>query len=140
MDAPGKRILRSHKQSFCIAPTNPIDLTLVGASWQPTLTDLSSACGSSEAIWIRESMPVGWGDTYFQYRAGQAIDITHVPNGSYRLRVVVNPGGRLYESDRSNDVMTRRIRIGGDRGHRTVSVRPWRGIRAQPLSGPRLPR
>lgn len=73
-------------------------------------------------------MPTGWGDTYLQYRAGQAIDITHVPNGNYRLRVRVNPGGHLYESNPANDVMTRRIHISGQRGHRRVTAHPWRGI------------
>lgn len=128
LDSKGNKVVRSHKQSFCIAPTNPVDLTVAGASWQPELTGLRSACGALDAIWIRESLDPGWGDTYFQWRAGQSIDITHVPNGSYRLQVQVNPGHRLHEVSTANDTQVRRIHIGGSRGHRTVTARPWHGI------------
>jgi Lysyl oxidase len=81
------------------------------------------------AIWIREQLPAGWGDTYTQEAAGQAFDITDVPNGSYKILVRVNPLGVLHETSTSDDVAIRRIRLSGRRGARQVAVLPWRGIR-----------
>jgi hypothetical protein len=101
---PGGRRVASEKQSFCIGLTDPVDLTVPGAVWQPDALGLRSACGRDDSIWIRESLQPGWGDTYLQYVAGQAIDVTHVPNGSYRLKVEVNPEGKLYERTEGNDV------------------------------------
>jgi Lysyl oxidase len=60
--------------------------------------------------------------------AGQAIDVTHVLNGSYRLKVEVNPEGKLYEGTDRNDVALRRLRLGGRPGHRRATVHAWRGI------------
>ena len=91
----------SEKQSFCLAPTDPIDLRLPTAEWSPSWFGgggLSTACGGSDAIWIREVLPVGWGDTYFQFVAGQSFDITHLPNGRYYVQVHSEkaPEGNLW--------------------------------------------
>jgi hypothetical protein len=132
---PSGRVVRSHKQSFCIAPTNAVDLTVPGAVRTPGffggLGFGGSTCDlqSPHAIWLREQLPAGWGDTYEQSVAGQALDVTQVPNGGYRLEVRVNPLGLLQEMDRSDDVAVRRIRLSGRPGARKVSVRRWHGIR-----------
>jgi len=112
----------SGKRSFCIAPTDPVDLLAPGADWQPDRIGLYSACGGPGAVWIREVLPAGWGDTYVQWRAGQAFNITHVPNGRYDLRIVANPAGNLIESDTTNNVSTVHLRLGGPAGHRTVQI------------------
>jgi lysyl oxidase len=122
------KVAASHKQSFCIAPTDLIDLTLPGADWMTEPASLTTACGSPTSLWVREAMPAGWGDTYSQIVAGQAFNITHVPNGVYVVRVQVNPRGLLSEVERGNDSVVRRVRLGGQRGHRTVHAAPWRGI------------
>jgi hypothetical protein len=44
-------------------------------------------------------MPVGWGDTYVQSIAGQAFNITSVPNGIYYIEIIANPQHVLYESN-----------------------------------------
>src|SRR5205823_13523242 len=87
LDATGARVVLSEKQSFCLAPTDPIDLLAAGANWQPDRAGLWSACAGEESIWLREVLPAGWGDTYFQYVAGQSFDITNVPDGNYQIRV-----------------------------------------------------
>ena len=51
----------SSKQSFCVVPTDPVDLSLDGAELRPSETGLDSACGERGALWIRETLPVGWG-------------------------------------------------------------------------------
>jgi hypothetical protein len=116
----GERLVRSQKQSFCLAPTDPIDLLAEGALWHPELVGLSSACPSEESLWLRETMPPGWGDTYVQSAAGQSFDLTALPNGKYLLRVRTNPFGRILESTRANDTSWLKVLIGGTDGSRTV--------------------
>lgn len=128
------RVIHSQKQSFCIAPTDQVDLTLPGAALNPNefggLGFAGGACDLYDpaAIWIREQLPVGWGDTYQQYVAGQAFDVTHLPNGNYRIEVRVNPLGVLHETSTSDDQAFRAIRITGSRNARRVAVAPWHGI------------
>jgi hypothetical protein len=123
VDADGKRVARSGKQSWCVVPTDPIDLTVEGAEWLPGETGLASACGGPEAMWIRQILPVGWGDTYSQFQT-QAINITEVPNGTYWVRIIVNPDGNIHEVTDDNNVSLRRVILGGEPGARTVRVPP----------------
>jgi hypothetical protein len=127
-DVSKTEIVRSEKVSFCLAPTDPIDLLADGAEWRPYLTGLGSACGEPDSLWTRESLPVGWGDTYFQWLPGQSFDITDVPNGRYYVRVGVNPLGALFDGSSANDVSYRRIRLRGRPGHRWVIVPPYQGV------------
>ncbi len=132
---PTGQALRSQKQSFCIAPTNSVDLTVPGAqgAMNPFLGPGfgGSVCDlySPNAIWLREQLPVGWGDTYQQWVAGQAFDITNVPNGLYKIEVRVNPLGALHETTTADDLAVRFIRLSGHRGARKIRVASWHGIR-----------
>jgi hypothetical protein len=128
LDSTKTLVERSRKTGFCIAPTDAIDLRAPGAQWRPDITGLWSACGSASALWIRESMPQGWGDTYVQSLPGQAFEVTNLPNGTYYIAVVANPLGALYERHRNNDVSYRKIFLGGVPGHRTIVVPPYQGI------------
>ena len=126
------RTIISQKQSFCIAPTDPVDLTMPGAqAAQVALGFGGTVCDLFQpgSIWVREELPAGWGDTYTQEVAGQAFDITNVPNGSYKIVVRVNPLGVLHETSTADDVAVRRIRLMGPRDARRVEVAPWHGIR-----------
>jgi len=126
LDASQEHVIRSRKQTFCLAPTDPIDLTVDGAIWR---TDWSgSQCGWEGSTWIREVLPTGWGDTYFQGVPGQSFNITNVPNGTYWIEVHANPLGVLYDADPTNDVELREVILGGKPGARTVTVPPWHGI------------
>ncbi|MEX1046244.1 MAG: lysyl oxidase family protein [Actinomycetota bacterium] len=120
--------VKSAKQSFCLVPTDAVDLTIPNANWKPGIVGLSSACGGESALWIRETLDVGWGDTYFQSVAGQAFNITNVPNGRYFIEVEVNPLGNLFELTTADNSELRLIRLGGRPGHRRVAVPPWHGI------------
>ncbi len=120
--------VRSHKQSFCIAPTDAIDLTIPGAAAIPDIFGFAGNCGSPTSVWVRESMPLGWGDTYLQSVGGQAFDITGLQNGTYYVSVQVNPLGQLYEQSTTNDTALRRVIIMGHPGHRTVCVPAIDGV------------
>ena len=91
LDENKVKVVDSGKEAFCLAPTDPIDLTVEGAEWRPWLTDLSTACGEQDSLWIREVLQTGWGDTYAQYRPGQSFEITDLPNGKYFVKVLGQP-------------------------------------------------
>jgi hypothetical protein len=118
----------SHKVGFCIGPSDAVDMLLPHAVWQPPMVGLQGQCGTPTALWVAEEMPVGWGDTYTQSVAGQAFDITHVPNGTYYIEITANPQHVLYESNTRNDVSLRKVILGGTPGHRTVKVPAWHSI------------
>jgi hypothetical protein len=129
LDSAKNLAVRSHKVGFCIAPSDPVNLLAPHAVWQPPAIGFNDfTCGLPTALWVREMMPVGWGDTYFQFVAGQAFDITSVPNGTHYIEVTANPGHVLYESNTRNDISLRKVILGGAPGHRTVKVPAWHGI------------
>ena len=104
--------VRSTKASFCLANTDAVDYTLPNADWQPENTDLSSACGGPEAQGLRQVLSNGSGDTYMQYRAGQAFRIEKLPDGIYFIAVEANPFDTLVEGDSTNNDSLRKVRIG----------------------------
>jgi hypothetical protein len=122
LDQSGNRVLLSGKQSFCLAPTDDIDLTLPGAAWQPDKASLWSACAGEDAIWLREVLPAGWGDTYYQSVAGQSFDITGLKNGHYQVRVTADPNNHLVETDYTNNAGLLPITLGGKTGSRTITI------------------
>ena len=122
---------RSGKEAFCLAPTDPVDLNKQNANWRPASTDLSTACGSENAIAIREVLDVGWGDTYGQYLPGQSFNVTNLANGTYFIEVMGNPDKKLTESNYDNNQALRKIKIGGKvGGKRTLKVYDYAGIKA----------
>jgi hypothetical protein len=123
----GKLVTTSGKQSWCLMPTDPVDLSVKGAVWRPEATGLDSACGERSALWLREVLPAGWGDTYSQNQT-QAFDLTGVRNGTYQIKITVNPNGNLHERTKSNNVSYRTVVLGGKPGARTVKVPPYEGV------------
>jgi hypothetical protein len=130
LDADQAHVVTSSKQSFCIVPTDPVDLSGDNAERRPYQTGLDSACGAEDALWIRETLPVGWGDTYFQSRAGQSFNIADLPNGVYYISVTANPTGELFESASDNNTSLRMVILEGKKGARSVCVPAVNGIDA----------
>lgn len=128
LDATKQSVVRSEKEAFCLAPTDAIDLAVPGAIWRPDAIGLHTICGWQTSLWVRETLPAGWGDTYFQGLPGQSFDISGLPNGTYFIEVTANPTGRLFESNASNNTQLRKVILGGRPGHRTVTVPPYQGI------------
>jgi lysyl oxidase len=122
VSADSKTRVVSGKEAFCLANTDAVDYTVKGASWQPENTDLATACGDREALGVREVLDTGSGDTYEQFREGQAFDLTAVKNGRYYVEVAANPDGVLNERSTKNNVSRRLVVIGGSTKKRTVQV------------------
>lgn len=115
-------VVDSGKEAFCLANTDMVDYTVKGANWKPENTDLSTACGDRSALGVREVLDPGSGDTYTQYREGQAFDLTTVANGTYYIEIAANPDRVLYEGSLKNNVSLRKVVIGGTLDARTVQV------------------
>lgn len=123
LDASQTEIEKSKKEAFCLANTDAVDLTVPNARWNVDNSDLSTACGDYSSLSVREVLASGWGDTYAQFRAGQAFAIDDLPNGTYYIKVAANPGGNLIESDTTNNTALRKIVLSGKPGKkRKLSV------------------
>jgi Lysyl oxidase len=120
LDSTKRLVVRSRKEAFCLANTDAVDYTVPGANWNPDGTDLHTACGDARSLAVREVLDSGSGDTYHQFVPGQSFNITSLPNGIYYIEITANPARRLHESDVTNNVSYRRVRLGGTPGHRTV--------------------
>jgi hypothetical protein len=90
------------KQTFCIMDTDAINTSLPGAPQSAQYT----ACASQ-----LQGMSIGWADTYGYWLAGQSIDITGLPNGDYRLKIVIDPENNILESNDEDNTSFRYIRI-----------------------------
>lgn len=55
----------------------------VNADLGQGIQDLFSQCGDVNNVWIREALPVGWGDTYSDGYVEQHFDVTDLANGTY---------------------------------------------------------
>lgn len=124
--------IRSNKRSFCLANTDAVDYTVPNADWRPDGTDLSTACGGRRALSVREVLSNGSGDTYYQFRAGQAFRVGNLPDGIYYISVEANPddrdGRNLVElSYDNNDSLRKIVLTHNRRGERVVRV-PQVGI------------
>ena len=128
LDETQTEVVRSTKEAFCLVPTDALDLLMPGAVLNPESTGLHTSCGSPNSIWIRETLPLGWGDTYHQSVPGQSFDITDLPNGRYYIEIEANPDHNLHEQNLENNSELREIRIRGKKGARRVVVPPWNGI------------
>jgi len=98
VNAPGASARTSTKTTFCIMDTTRIDPQADAAVY--------TTCGKSV-----QGMSVGWGDTYGYYLEGQAIDVTGLPDGDYRLEIVIDPKKRLSESDETDNTSEVMIRL-----------------------------
>jgi hypothetical protein len=124
IDVGSGAVITSEKQGFCLGATSPTDLTVPGAVLQDVKPQYETDCGQPDSTWIREVIPLGWGDTYHQALPGQSFDITSVPNGKYLIQIEANPGGFLYEKRLGNNVIERKVVLRGRAGNRKVDFGP----------------
>lgn len=107
--APGQSLRTGSKVTFCVIDTVRIDTRLPGAPKKKVY----STCGNQV-----QGLSVGWGDKYGYWLAGQALDVTGLGDGTYVLRITVDPNTHLRETDDGDNVSTVRLKLAGD----TVTV------------------
>jgi len=111
INAPGGSPKSGNKTTFCIMDTNKIDASLSGAPQQAVY----SVCGTTV-----QGMSVGWADTYGYTLTGQSVDFTGNPSGDYCLTIQIDPKGRLFETDESDNLASSLLRIDAERSTITV--------------------
>ena len=126
VDAEGTAVASSGKIGFCMADVHQIDASLPGFA-TPDFVGFGD-CGSFPSRSVQEALDVGWGDEYDQVRPGQELDISSVPNGTYRIQITADPEHKLLETTRDNNVSYRTVVIGGVPGARTVTAPPVDGV------------
>jgi hypothetical protein len=85
----------SSKTTFCVMDTGYVNLSLSGAPQNAVYT----TCGATV-----QGMSVGWGDRYYYGLPGQAIDVTGLPEGDYKLSIVIDPKNQLIETNDGDNV------------------------------------
>jgi len=99
----GNKVAEGHKASFCL---------------EDSLCDVGyprHRCSSGF-----QGISVNCGDLYGRYLDCQWIDITGIPDGSYTLKVHVNPQQLVVESDHNNNII--RCNIYLHSGGRAINV------------------
>ena len=108
LDAANANIQKrtSSKTSFCVQDTLQITWLTPPFGIDPTRNYI--ACDGS-----LQGMSRGWADRYSYQLAGQEIDTTSLPNGSYALQITVNPSHNVYETDFTDNVSSVLVQLVG---------------------------
>jgi len=99
------------KTSYCLRDVDSVNTLINESSNAPTYR----ICGRE-----RQGISVGWGDSYYYTYAGQELDLTNIPSGTYRLRFVVNPKGLFEELSYDNNESYAVFKL--DKEHDKVTV------------------
>ncbi len=70
-----------------------------------------TGCGTEESRRVRMGISVGWGDAYQPSYDFQAIDVTGIARGTYRLCATVNPHSLWLEKSNANNSYWMDLRI-----------------------------
>lgn len=99
----GAILAEGAKTSFCI-----LDLSVHNSSLPNFDPDGNyNNCGSTI-----QGLSVGWVDIYHKELAGQNIDITGIPDGTYWLESEVDPENKCLELSESNNVTRIQVTVG----------------------------
>ncbi len=93
--ASGASDRTSSKTTFCVMDTGYVNLSLPGAPQNAVYT----TCGATV-----QGMSVGWGDRYSYQLPGQGIDVTGLPEGDYKLSIVIDPKNQIIETNDGDNV------------------------------------
>ncbi len=89
------------KHGFCFFDSVDYDLDLPGAP--PSIQYRREGCGHAATLQVEEGISVGWGDIYRSNLPDQYIDITGLPDGSYRLRAIADANHWFKEINQNNN-------------------------------------
>ena len=80
-------VASGNKIGYCLLDSKQFDAKLAGSP----ATKQYTGCGHADDTSVKMGISVGWGDWYPYNMKGQNIDITGLPLGDYRLRVLADP-------------------------------------------------
>lgn len=100
------------KHGFCFFDNVAYNLSLPGAPGSPFYTSSTScAMHDPSALQVMMGLSVGWGDMYSAQTNFQWIDITGLPNGTYRLSATADPRHLVSEASYTNNSASARIKL-----------------------------
>jgi len=97
----GQVVGRVQKAGFCFFDTTHVAPELPDSP--PQKVHRAAECGGRFDTRTGMGLSVGWGDDYPWHLIGQAVDITDLPDGTYRVRAVVDAYGWFDELDETNN-------------------------------------
>ncbi len=98
VDAPTHEDLEGYltKSTFCLRDVSKV----IGMEIENARDEADyKICGKE-----LQGVSVGWGDTYYYDYPGQALNISSLSSGTYKLEFEVNPNRRLQELDFDNNI------------------------------------
>ena len=107
----GSRIVRDHKNGFCLRNDYRSPLPTLGAPGAKLVDKTNCASNKLGARHVFEGISVGWGDIYIPAKEGQYIDISGLPYIDYVLVHRVNVARLLHETNYANNASSARIRL-----------------------------
>lgn len=119
---PGAEVAKGPDKGICLAD---IELAALGGDRTSPLSyafpgtcDAASHADPHDPTYpnrpyLAMGISVGAADVYPWYLADQYLDITDLPDGRYLLRVEINPGGRVAEQSRTNNVALTCVAVRG---------------------------
>jgi len=107
----GSRIVRDHKNGFCLMNDYRSPLPTLGAPGTKPVDKTNCAKDKPGARHALEGISVGWGDIYIPAKEGQYIDISGLPYTEYVLVHRVNVARLLHETNYANNASSARIRL-----------------------------
>lgn len=97
----GRILGRLVKQGFCFFDTDAYRPDLPAAPERAHWGAVG--CESALGTRVRMGLSVGWGDKYPWHLLDERIDVTGLPDGTYRIRQIADPHEEFAESDETNN-------------------------------------
>jgi hypothetical protein len=120
LDSTGQFLKTGEKHGFCFEDNTTRDSTWTQQPSGPQPSSpqypnqTSCGVGQPNATSIVHGLSVGWADTYPSSLPDQAIDITGIPDGTYKVRVTADASNFWREKNESNNVAQSTVRISGN--------------------------
>jgi hypothetical protein len=126
----GTLVASSPKVDYCMVPD-----VLVGGVPDTTAAPSppESNCGSPNGTL---GLSVGWGDEYDYTDAGNNIDITNLPNGTYWLRAQADPGNYWAQAGPNKSITDTELTISGDNVTVVQQVQPTVSLPTVTITSP----
>jgi hypothetical protein len=108
----GELLAYSDKVGYCLIDIETYS-SFTGEE-PPTHTEPPAARQFSGCSTTRQGLSAGWTDTYRDHLPGQHVDISHLHDGVYALRSLVDPEGVILELDDTNNAAIVYFRLQGE--------------------------